>query len=78
MALLLGDLDNLAFAEDNSLAMPVILLTIFFAAAIDVRIGLVGVTDNNGRRLARFGKLRREVRCDVVVVGLGAGRLAPM
>ncbi|MCC7698746.1 hypothetical protein [Janthinobacterium sp. EB271-G4-7A] len=50
MALLLGDLDNLAFAEDNSLAMPVILLTIFFAAAIDVRVGLVGVTDNNGRR----------------------------
>ncbi|MCC7714476.1 hypothetical protein [Janthinobacterium lividum] len=55
MALLLGDLDNLAFAEDNSLAMPVILLAIFFAAAIDVRVGLVGVTDNNGRgRESRF------------------------
>ncbi|PHV20470.1 hypothetical protein CSQ92_20230 [Janthinobacterium sp. BJB446] len=55
MALLLGDLDNLAFAEDNSLAMPVILLAIFFAAAIDVRVGLVGVTDNNGRGLeSRF------------------------
>jgi hypothetical protein len=26
MALLLGDLDNLAFAEDNSLAMPVVSL----------------------------------------------------
>jgi hypothetical protein len=48
-------LDNLAFAEDNSLAMPVILLAIFFAAAIDVRVGLVCVTDNNGRgRESRF------------------------
>lgn len=55
MALLLGDLDNLAFAGDNSLAMPVILLAVFFAAAIDVRVGLVCVNDNNGRRLeSRF------------------------
>ena len=58
MAFLLGYLDDLAFGEDNSSAMPVVLLTIFLAAALDVRVGLVCVTDNNGGRLTRFGKLR--------------------
>lgn len=53
MAFLLGYLDDLAFAEDNSSAMPVVLLTIFLAAALDVRVGLVRVTDNNGGRLER-------------------------
>lgn len=53
MALLRGYFDDLTFADYGSLAMSVVLLTIFLAAAHYVRVGLVGVTDNNGGRLER-------------------------
>ena len=56
MALLLSHFHNLAFAEYNSLAVPVVLLIIFLSATVDVRVGFVGVPDNNGGLLAGFIK----------------------
>lgn len=43
MAFLLRHFDDLALAEYDSLAMPVVLLIVFLTAAVNIWIGLIGV-----------------------------------